>query len=326
MVVIIKWSAIDVSNCVSQTQLLINQFSVQINRKRDDVTAIALRRFLAIIISTEEFKNWEEFSLKRIQFCALINESESSCEEFIEEIFQICESTLEVARDYHTRYDSLEMIYHMIPFISPLDLRSQRFINLILLGMKWRPGRANEAIRRAACLCLSKALLEEKLTKESLLGSSESLLSLLKGCIEDDRSIQLRICSLQLLKIYFAQLQSVVQIEKIFELYPLVLARLDDSDDEVRIFAVDVFAQISACKEFKFSESTGKYIAEQLFLHMDDVNQILRERIYCLLKFLLLEKGYDNVKELAQKNLEISKHKDLCLKLIDTTKKESSVD
>lgn len=301
---------------------MIGRFAGQLDLSKEQITIIALRRFLAVILSTKEFDNWEEFSLKRIQFCALITEAASAAQEFTEQILQVCESTLQVTRDYRTRYDSLEMLFHLVSSISSVGSYSQRLMDLCLLGMKWRPGRANEAIRRASCLTLSKALVQEVLGKDVLLTSSEGLLPVLKGCIEEDRSVQLRVCSLQLLKIYFAKLQNDVDTKTIFELYPLVLSRLDDSDDEVRIFAVDVFAQISACEQFKFSGNTESYIAEQLLLHMDDPNPILRERIFCLLKFLLLEKSYEQVRKLARDKTEVSNNKELCLKLVNAQSSE----
>lgn len=322
LVLILKWSASDVQNCSTQIQTLIGRLARQVGLSKEQVIIIALRRFLAVIISTKEFENWEEFSLKRIQFCALITEAASAAQEFTEQVLEVCECTLQVTRDYRTRYDSLEMLFHFVSTISTMEPFSQRLVDLCLLGMKWRPGRANEAIRRAACLTLSKALVQEIVGKDALLHSTEKLLPVLKGCVEEDRSVQLRVCSLQLLKIYFAKLQDDVDSKVIFELYPLVLSRLDDSDDEVRIFAVDVFAQISACKHFKFSENTGTYISEQLLLHMDDPNPILRERIFCLLKFLLLEKSYEQVRKLAKEKTEVSNFKELCLKLVDAQSTE----
>ena len=304
LVVIIKWAVSRTEACVCDSTALLPQLAGQFGLAHDKLVLIALKRFLSRILSTGEHLNWAKDSLKRVQFCALVREAGRAVDGFLESVLQIVEPTLETGRDYATRFDSLELLFHLAPCLPDPGPLSQKYLDLCLAGMKWRAGRTNESIRRTACLCLSKALAEHKLLHQCLLDSSKTLLASLKGCVEDDRSPQLRVCALQLLKLYFSVLKDQVSTEAIFDLYPLVLSRLDDPEDEVRVFAVDVFARIAVCKSFSFSESTVKYILARFLLHMDDANRVLRERISMLLRLLAREKGWAQVSVQARKSLD----------------------
>ena len=301
----------------TESTQLIHNFGRLLNKSAKELTTIALKRFIASIMLSEEYTKWDEFTFKRSQFKALIIEASANAFDFRFEILEICKSMAQFERDFKTRYDTFELLFHFISNSQPLQELSTQFIDICITGMTWRVGKATETIRRAAIMTLSQALLNNLLTSESLDQTSKKLFVCLKGCLEDEWSLPLRICTMEIFKVYFAERKADVSQEILFETYPMILSRLDDADDGIRVSAVDCFGQLVTCQHFVFSKSTNEYIAEHLFLHLDDQNSVLRGRIFFLMKFLIQSKGQTFIQDLAKQNLELFKHSQQLQQLID---------
>lgn len=311
-----KWIAEAYQDLQTQSKLLTNNLSRFLNISPKKLTNIALQKFIATIILTKEYQQWDEFSFKRNQFKALIIEAGENAYDFRFEILEICQSMVQFERDFKTRYDTFELLFHFISNSQQLNDLSTLFIQICMTGMTWRVGKATETIRRAALMTLSHALMKNLLTPESLKDTNKKLFISLKGCVEDEWSLPLRQSTLELFKVYFAERKQHVSQEILFDSYPMILSRLDDSDDQIRIAAVDCFGQLITCKNFVFSNSTNEYIAEHLFLHLDDQNSDLRNRIFFLMKFMIQNQNQKFIQDLAKKNLELFKHKNHLIDLI----------
>ena len=316
----LKWVIRESSHCDPEVPLLISHIANILSLSECEVTTTALKRFIAGLLVTKQYQNWNEHSLRRVQFKYLVLEAGQHCSQFAESILEITLSLIQLGNDYTTRFDALETLFHLVREVKNFAQFSQMLIDICVKGMTWKVGKATESIRRAGALTLSQALTSQSVSIESVLDNLTTLMPVVKGCVEEEWSLQLRIVALNLLKILFAELKEKICQETLFKTYPLLLSRLDDSEDSIRIISVDVLGQLIACPAFEFSNSTHEYIVKVLFLHMDDHNQQLRERVFWLLSFLKESKCPEVVTTFAQENLTKYKHKQLCAQLINENK------
>jgi hypothetical protein len=265
---------------------------------------------------SEEYKQWDEFSLKRAQFTVLILESAKYCQSFLEPILEILNELTDLMKDYKTRYNGYEVLYNLVNHLNDFGVCSPVVIEICLQGISWKVGKPTEAIRRIACLSFTQAIINENISKDALMSQSKKVCSLFKGCIEDEWSVNLRQSGLNFIKILASEIKNELTQEFLYEIYPIVLSRLDDSNDDIRILAVDALGVVINCSNFRFSKSTMEYIISILFLHMDDPNESLRNRIFWLLKLSSEGDSKEIIEQAAGTNLELYKHKKYCQELL----------
>ncbi|XP_017788530.1 PREDICTED: dynein assembly factor 5, axonemal, partial [Habropoda laboriosa] len=138
-----------------------------------------------------------------------------------------------------------------------IDLKfSNQFLeNCILPGLIWRAGRSAEAIRTAtiSCLCIFLDKYEKVLNIEKTLYLGEQNISLVLDKIipvlislADDNSKKCRFYSLRAIYLimYIKKKLDHLTDEYIHKIYPILLKRLDDGCDDVRIISLEALTEV----------------------------------------------------------------------------------
>lgn len=77
------------------------------------------------------------------------------------------------------------------------------------------------------------------------------------------------------------RLRGAFSEQAVREMYPKLVARLDDSSDEVRVAVCATLTAFLRAAERRehYSGTTIDYLLEQFFLHLDDVNPSVQEAV-----------------------------------------------
>jgi len=82
----------------------------------------------------------------------------------------------------------------------------------------------------------------------------KDLLPILKSCLDDDWAPDLRFATCQLLEKMLVSLNEALDSDQLRELYPILLQRLDDAQDLIRIEITKAFTVFFACKNVKMMD------------------------------------------------------------------------
>ncbi len=146
----------------------------------------------------------------------------------------------------------------------------------ILPNLTWRVGIVAATLRKVAIACLYTMLHGGKLDTEAAYSLGPSLLPMLNTNLEDGDATARRMCCLNMHMILRLLPESLGE-EPIHLLYPELLKRLDDSNDDVRLAACEAINSLFMVTPKVYLQGTPlEYSVEQLLIHLDDQDAIIQ--------------------------------------------------
>uniref|UniRef100_A0A7S0H266 TOG domain-containing protein n=1 Tax=Amorphochlora amoebiformis TaxID=1561963 RepID=A0A7S0H266_9EUKA len=167
--------------------------------------------------------------------------------------------------------------------------------DIILPNMVWRNGSTAQTIRFTALKVLVTILQRTKDCYPVCVPLSKHLETLETCLDDDDNRIRLGMCSVFLSVFECGESKGVTSRPKLLhelqltKLYPKLVDRLDDSDDEVRCCIGPALASL-VCNCFPPKEAFDRsghaytYIVKHCLIHLDDKNQHVKRSMLILLK------------------------------------------
>jgi hypothetical protein len=153
----------------------------------------------------------------------------------------------------------------------------------VIPNLAWKVGGLACALRKVASAVLLSLLKSECTTYAIMFKVSSPLLPLLKSILSDDDS-SLRELAISSISIVFAKLPGELGEVAIQQLYPDLIKCLDDSSQNVRYLACDALKHFLTCAPASnFLGTPMSYIIEQLLVHMDDCDLLLKEKVHDVL-------------------------------------------
>ena len=114
----------------------------------------------------------------------------------------------------------------------------------------------------------------------SLYESAGELVPLLCSQLDDNETSMRHIAALSLC-VVFERLKGAFGPQAVSEIYPLLVKRFDDSNDEVRLCVINsVGVFMTASVPGAFSGTALEYTLDQLFIHLDDSDERIQEACY----------------------------------------------
>lgn len=269
----------------------------------------------------ESHKHWNKTSPDRFAFDTYTKNGGNALEKHWMDILIIISHCCEAVKDLEMRMD---MICLMDALIETIEIKEQlkaymEFIipEILLPCCAWRNQRPSYKVRKAAFICLIKIFKYNLLDSETSLNFYNEFLNVLKQSLDDDWDPEIRFLSIGFMREFFILNKNDFNEQNLFELYPILLKRLDDSQDANRIAVCDIIAiYFQICTRIKLSESTYDYIINIAFIHLDDPNEKVREAVFSFLKEAInIHK--DTFKKIAVKNLNVFTHASLINRLLD---------
>jgi dynein assembly factor 5 len=144
--------------------------------------------------------------------------------------------------------DTLVLIEHLLALpdlrASLAPLAEQLLKRVLLVAIQWKVGKPQIKIRKAGVINMIALIERQIIAEEQLLDSFRDLVPHLKSCLSDDWAPELRLASCELLEKYLVATSERIGDDELKELYPMLLERLDDSQDPIRLkvtAAINVF-------------------------------------------------------------------------------------
>jgi len=201
---------------------------------------------------------------------------------------EILEATVNPASDVEVKIDALALVEYIIklPDIEPeLKKYSPRLMSKILIPATiWKAGRPNVKIRKAGVVCIFHLVERDLIPEETLLKLLDEFKGTLKSCLNDDFAPDLRFSACCLMESFLRHLTNLLSDYELKDLYPILLERLDDSQDMIRIEISKSISAFFQCKQLKFSPSIFEYVIRNIKIHLDDQNEQIQMAIFNLLK------------------------------------------
>ncbi|ESO05753.1 hypothetical protein HELRODRAFT_111152 [Helobdella robusta] len=258
---------------------------------RDELMTKHARTFIEQMIPLS--RDWTQHSPELLLFETFINSAgRSSIKSDMDGVLVIFKNNLEPSKNHMVRHRQNKS-YTLISTLSIQQTTSKqsrgRLVDvvekMVLPNCAWSVGRTSEVIRSSAVLCLWIILSSEIVDRDLLQEfTNKNLISQLKSLLEDDsKATRLTTCNL-LTRLFNIATVEVPEDNILYNMYPDLLKRLDDSNDEVRIAAADTFASYMSCLLPSYNVPLyGAHLEEiykGLLVHLDDHNVDVQTAIY----------------------------------------------
>jgi hypothetical protein len=114
--------------------------------------------------------------------------------------------------------------------------------------MLWRSGKPNIKIRKAAILVFTKMLKKKLFPSGELYQIYSDIIAPLKDCLEDDWAADLRMSSIHYCQLLISALTDFLDSIELSNLRSILLYRLDDAQDAIRIETTVALRAFLRCK------------------------------------------------------------------------------
>ncbi|XP_067671064.1 dynein axonemal assembly factor 5-like [Haliotis asinina] len=243
----------------------------------------------------DDYPHWTLHSVERQVFDTLLVEAGPVVGEHLGTIMPMLVANLNPDKDPEMRLKFFSLLSRlMVNAAGTVDSRQQfgDFAVIVLKDMVipncvWRAGRTSGAIRTTAVSCAWALLQSGVLTKEKMLPVVEDFLTQLISTINDGNK-STRLISCRVLTRLLDLMGTSLSQDRLHNMYPELLKRLDDSSDEVRLIVAKTFLAYFDC--FESGYDVGLYrahleaIYRGLLVHLDDPEISIQEAILDVLK------------------------------------------
>jgi len=166
------------------------------------------------------------------------------------------------------------------------------FAAMFLPNLVWRAGKAAEHVRLAAMTCLSKLVVLPSLTPAQLADQCEAALPVISGCLDDDNTDTRRLGCVTIEGILRRLGPTHLTHNWVRVLYPELLKRLDDANDQVRVVACGPLSALFAALRYSntyssdanFDRTNYQYLLRGLLVHLDDPSPQIQSVVMGLLQ------------------------------------------
>lgn len=147
---------------------------------------------------------------------------------------------------------------------------------VICRNLVWRVGRVEATVRKVTLATAHALLRAGSVPPQTLYACAAELVPLLCSQLDDNEASMRHMAALSI-SVVFDRLRGAFGPQAVSEMYPMLVKRFDDSNDDVReccIKAMGTF--MSASLPGAFSGTSLDYTLDQLFVHLDDGNEVIQ--------------------------------------------------
>lgn len=236
----------------------------------------------------DSYEKWDRNTPERFIFDLLVRRANTAVVDYWEQILEIIAANVDNSKEYELRIDMLALVEHLltqqslhstIVFYSPVF-----FQGILIPSTAWKSGKPNIKIRKASVICMMRILEQKLIDKTKLYGMFKEIMGVVKNCIEDDWAPDLRFTAVVFIKHLLYYLNDIFDDEDYKQIYPELLSRLDDAQDSIRIETAKVFEVFFEFLPDPWSSSLYEYTVKQIFIHLDDQNELIQRAIMDVLK------------------------------------------
>ncbi|KAK0056558.1 dynein assembly factor 5 axonemal [Biomphalaria pfeifferi] len=266
---------------------------------------------------------WTNHSVERQIFDALLIEAGPVVGQHLDDIIPVIVTNLQPEKDPELRLKFFSLLSRLVMSASTTLDSDHRFSNfattvvkdMILPNCIWKAGKTAGAIRTTSISCFWALLQSGVLTKEKMKPVVEATLTQLLTLIEDDNKTT-RLVSCRVLTRLFDLMGTVLGQDRLHNMYPELLKRLDDSNDEIRLTVTKTLLAYFDCFEggydVRLYRAHLEAIYKGLLVHLDDPESKIQEAVLVVMK-----KAAELFPQMLIKEVESVKHKHRSTKFCD---------
>ncbi|EDO43349.1 predicted protein [Nematostella vectensis] len=239
----------------------------------------------------ESHKSWLSNSAERQLFDVLLTQAgHVTGEMLLGDALVVFKSCLDINRDPELRLRMFSLLSRLV--MSSTDSHFAPYsvtmvTDMIIPNCVWQPGRTAGAVRAAAISCLWAILQKGLLRPDQAQAIIKDLLTQLNTCLEDHNETT-RLVSCKAMQKLLTSCKDSFDGDLLHSLYPELLKRMDDSNDEIRRVVTSTFlAYFRAfpdgydCDLYKFHLQA---MFKGLLIHLDDPTPTIQEAVLAALK------------------------------------------
>ena len=187
--------------------------------------------------------------------------------------------------------------------------------NIFIVNLVWRVGRVEATVRKVALAATYGILKAGAVTPDVMTRTASELVPLLVSNL-DDSDVSTRQISCLCIGILFERLRGAFGEDSISNMYPVLLKRLDDSNDHVRINVCNALEHFCQCApRTAYTSTCIDYTLDQLFIHLDDVNPAIQDAVYKVIIMYGTHLDKMRVLKKAESNIPTMRSPYLCHKI-----------
>ncbi|KAK6170739.1 hypothetical protein SNE40_019054 [Patella caerulea] len=243
----------------------------------------------------DNYFSWTNHSMERQIFDTLLIEAGDVIGDLLEDIIPILVTSLKPEKDPEMRLKFFTLLSRLVMNAANTLDSKKKFSgfavsvvkDMVMPNCVWRAGRTAGAIRTTAISCLWALLKSHVLSKEKMEPIVENLLTQVITLMEDDNK-STRLIACRVLTRLFELMGGTLNQDRLHNIYPELLKRLDDSSDEIRVVVAKTFLAYFDCFGEGYDPDLYKAHLEAIFkgllVHLDDSEKKIQEAILEVLK------------------------------------------
>jgi hypothetical protein len=278
-----------------------------------DIYAQELPVLMPVI--TQDYTDWVAESPNRLSFKTLTMQAGYAVTHCWDHIMTVLHSCSQADRDVQVKLDALIVLEHFLQLPELADfLRaySQRILNvsftqgIIVPTATWRAGKAQVEVRKGAMISLEQLFKRSLLLPEVIVSEWSAFLPVIKTCLSDDYDWLLRLQACAAVNRLLKSYGGALEYTQFSDLYPELMARLDDAQDTVRIKACRGLEAFFIALRRVPSFSNYRYMIDTLFVQLDDPSEHIQAAVS---RVLALAAPYKPADFKAAAEVALSRHR-----------------
>lgn len=289
----------------------------------EDLYSLELEDILAHF--NDSHIHWNKNSPERFAFDTYIKNGGNALEKHWYEILVIISQTTEPVKDLEMKMDMICLMDNLID--NPeVNFQLKNFMDyiipeILLPSSAWKSQRPSYKVRKAALVCMIKIFKKNLCENETCTTLFNEFFNVLKQALDDDWDPEIRYLAINLLREYFLFNKENFSEDNLREYYPILLKRLDDSQDANRIAVCAIISIFfECCKRVKMSDTVIDYVLNTSFIHLDDPNEKVREAVFGFLKDSIFV-CKEVFMKIAERNINVFTHKSMIDRLLEHASK-----
>uniref|UniRef100_A0A8C3TCU0 Dynein axonemal assembly factor 5 n=1 Tax=Chelydra serpentina TaxID=8475 RepID=A0A8C3TCU0_CHESE len=258
---------------------------------------------------------WNCYSPELLQLDVIATHSGPIIGEALEDFILILKTCLQPTKDPPMRLKLFTILSQLLQKANETINSQGQFLSYLEIVIKeilapnlqWRAGRTAAAIRTTAVSCLWALIYSEMLSPKEIFKLEDALMPQVIATLDEDSKMT-RLMACRIVSVILNICGKQFDLDKLNNIYPELLKRLDDAAHDVRLAAAQALTNWFKCirndDEKSILKSHIEFLYRELLVHLDDPDQNIQRAVLEVLK-----EGSVLYPELLVKEIEAVEHK-----------------
>uniref|UniRef100_K7F9I7 Dynein axonemal assembly factor 5 n=1 Tax=Pelodiscus sinensis TaxID=13735 RepID=K7F9I7_PELSI len=259
--------------------------------------------------------HWNCYSPELLQLDVIATHSGPVIGEALQDFILVLKTCLQPTKDPSMRLKLFTILSQLLQKANETINSQGKFLSYLEIVIKdilapnlqWHAGRTAAAIRTTAVSCLWALIYGEMLSPKEIFKLEDALMHQIIATLDEDSKMT-RVMACRIVNVFLNICGKQFDVEKLNNIYPELLKRLDDAAHDVRLAAAQALTNWFKCLRNDDRKTVLKnnieFLYRELLIHLDDPDQNIQQAILEVLK-----EGSVLYPALLAKEIEAVEHK-----------------